>query len=233
MREACIAISQTCNIINPEFTPKGAHENSDKLRELIQSKINDTVETDKYDAILLGFGLCGNATAGLKASNIPLVIPRAHDCCTIFLGSKNKFIEYFKDNLSKEWSSTGYMERGDSYLRESDVGKSLGIKTGYEEFVDLYGEENAEYLWETLHPEAKDKELIYIEIEETAHLGYCQKIRAMADKEGKTVKVLEGDMGIIRNLINGDWDAKDFLVVPPGKSMRSHYDFDQVISILD
>lgn len=231
VREACMLIAGAQNTIDPEFTPKGAHSYSDYLRELIQRKIDETEEQGGYDAILLGYGLCGNSTAGLTARSIPLIIPRAHDCCTIFLGSKEKFMEHFKDNLSKEWSSTGYMERGESYLRENDMGKSLGIKTSYDEFVEQYGDENAKYLWETLHPESNDNELIFIEVPETAHLGYCEKLRAIASDEGKTVKVLDGDMRLIRSLVAGSWDENEYLIVPPGKTTKSAYDYEKVITL--
>jgi len=97
------------NTIDPMFTPKGTHEKPDNLRELIQNGIEEADKAGCYDAVLLGYGLCGNATNGITAGSIPLVIPRAHDCCTLFLGSKGKFIEYFGENPSLEWSSSGYM----------------------------------------------------------------------------------------------------------------------------
>ncbi|NLC67792.1 MAG: DUF1638 domain-containing protein, partial [Clostridiaceae bacterium] len=163
MRMACLAIAKSPNIIDPEFTELGAHEAPGKLREDIQKRINEADKPGIYDAILLGYGLCGNGTAGLKAQNTPLVIPRAHDCCTIFLGSKEKFLEYFKDNLSAQWSSLGYMERGRDYLRNTETGKLLGLDKDYDQLIEKYGEENAKYIWDTLHPESHDNELIYIE----------------------------------------------------------------------
>jgi len=232
LREACLAIATTPNVVDPEFTPKGAHENSNELRRIIQEKIDAVEKNGGYDAILLGFGLCGNSTAGITARSIPLVIPRAHDCCTIFLGSKHKFMEHFKDNLSSEWSSAGYMERGDkdSYLRESDTGKLLGLDKAYQEYVEQYGEENARYIWETLHPKNENSELIYIKIPETEHLGYLQKLEAYAGEIGKTVKVLDGDMRLIRDLVNGEWNQEDFLVVPPGETIKPVYDYDIIIT---
>src|SRR5690606_11449714 len=107
--------------------------------------------------------------------------PRAHDCGTLFLGSKEKFKANFAVNPSLAYSSTGYCERGDSYLRLRDTyhGKS------YDDFLKLYGEENAKYLWEILHPpyvQAGEK-VVFIEIEETKHLGYGEKCRRKAQKE--------------------------------------------------
>ena len=124
LREACLILSNSPHTIDPEFTPKGSHDNPAQLRKLLQDKINSIPSSAGYDAVLLGYGICGNATAGLTAGSVPLIIPRAHDCCTILLGSRERFVECFQKNLSAEWSSAGYMERGENYLREAAVGQN-------------------------------------------------------------------------------------------------------------
>lgn len=230
MREACLSISLTPNIVDPDFTPKGAHEKSDYLRSLIQEKIDAVEETGDYDAIILGFGLCGNSIAGLKARSIPIVIPRAHDCCTIFLGSRSRFVEYFGNNLSAEWSSAGYMERGDSYLRETDTGILLGVDKSYDQLVEQYGEENAEYIWETINPKQISNEIIYIDTPETKQLGFKDKLEKSAIKDGKSLRVIEGDMRLLTNLIFGKWDENEFLIVHPGKEVQAEYDMEKIIS---
>lgn len=232
-REACFAVAASPHVIDPEFTPKGAHEDPTRLRDLIQSiidKIDKTGEKGEYNAILLGFGLCGNATNGLRARSIPLVIPRAHDCCTILLGSRKSFLENFGSNLSAEWTSTGYAERGVNYLRETDMGKQLGLDKSYRELVEQYGEENAKFIWDTLHPDRPGKDLIFIEIPETAHLNYRQKFEKIAAEEGRTLKVLQGDMRLIRALVNGEWNEDEFLVVEPGKTIMAVYDQDRIFT---
>lgn len=228
IRNVCLEIALSKHIIDPEFTQLGAHENPNTLRDIIQRKI-DEAEGKGYDAILLAYGLCGNSTVGLKARSIPLIIPRAHDCCTILLGSRQRFLECFKDNLSGQWSSVGYMERGNSYLRDTDTGKILGLDREYEEYVKLYGKENADYIWETLHPKDISTELTYIEtpgIEE--HLSYIEQFRKKAEEEGKTVRILQGDMRLIRGLLHGNWDKNEYLIVPPGKTIKAIYDQEKI-----
>ena len=112
-REASWCVARSPHVIDTEYTELGEHVRSAGLRQIIQDKIDATEASGKtYDAILLLFGLCGNSTVGLQARRTRLVIPRAHDCCTILLGSRAKFTEHFGAAPSTPFSSAGYIERG-------------------------------------------------------------------------------------------------------------------------
>jgi hypothetical protein len=218
-----------------EFTEKGQHEDSDRLRCLLQEKIDATTRAGiPYDAILLAYGLCGNATARLQANNIRLVLPRAHDCCTIFLGSRERFKELFADNPSRPFSSAGYMERGDSYLHDGDTGRLLGLDRSYDDFVAQYGEENAKYIMETLtlsRDGHTDEKVIYIDVPETSREEYARLCRETAEKEGRRFIRVEGNIRLIRKLVEGSWDEKEFLTVEPGQSTRAVYDWEEIIRV--
>ena len=232
-REVCLCIAQSPHVIDVEFTEKGAHDQSDKLRSILQRKVDEASSGQKrYDAILLCFGICGNSTVGIQARDIPIVIPRAHDCCTIFLGSKQAFKEHFGNNPSQPFSSAGYMERGENYLHESEMGQSIGMYKTYEEYVELYGEDNAKFLMETFKgslEKTSDNKLYYIEIPETAHLGFAEKCRDLAARDGKEFVALEGSMRLIRKMLDGKWDGEDFLIVKPDQSIAGVYDLDEVV----
>lgn len=227
-RHICLAAARSPHTVDLEFTTLNSHVSPETLRVRIQERI-DAAGPD-YDAVLLGYGLCGNSTAGLRAGRSPLVIPRAHDCCTLFLGSRKKFLEYFGKNLSAQWSTDGYMERGgNDYLRETEVGKQLGIDGGYGELVEKYGEENAAYIWETLHPEKDFGELTFITIPGESDPKYLEAFRAQTGEKGGKLRTVEGDLRLIDHLLNGKWDEEDFLTVPPGKAICAVYDHDRVV----
>jgi hypothetical protein len=228
----CAALSE--HTIDIEFTEKDAHERSPYLRDLIQEKIDatDRGETE-YDAILLGFGLCGNSIAGLAARRTKLVVPRAHDCCTLFLGSKERFQEHFRDNPSMPFSSAGYLERGTSFLRESTLDETLGSDETYRKYVEQYGEENAKYLMETLHTSPHQDKVVFIDVPELAHLGYAERCKIQAEAEGRTFVRLEGSLRLFRQLTAGDWNDEDFLIVEPGERIAPTYDWDRVIDARD
>lgn len=232
VRELCHSVALSPHIIDLEFTPKGAHDNSDNLRELIQNKIKETEASEtNYDAILLGFGLCGNSILGLKANKIPLVIPRAHDCCTIFLGSKERFLKYFGERLSSQWTSAGYLERGGSILRETDIEDNLGMNKSYQELVEQYGEDNAKYVWETLHPDVGKDKLIYIEMPELTDLGYAKKVEQEAKEKDMGFEIIKGSIKLIKDLVFANWNQDDFLVVEVGQKIKGVYDQKEIIKV--
>ena len=68
----CAAISKS--IVDIKLCEKGFHDiGAEKMSTRLQSEI-DAIDTNKYDAILLAYGLCNNGTAGLRSS-IPIVVP--------------------------------------------------------------------------------------------------------------------------------------------------------------
>lgn len=227
-RPACLYTASSPHVVDIEFTPISAHEDPDELRSLLQSKISAASKTNLYDYIILGFGLCGNGTLNLRAETVPLIIPRAHDCCTLYLGSSECFLKHFSDNLSSQWSCCGYIERGASILRDTKSGKMLGLDKSYTDMVELYGEENAQYLWETLHPNEVSSETIYIETPETKNTSSFSTFKQRAETTGKDLKVIQGDMSMLKNLIYGNWDESSFLTIMPGQSIHALYDYEKV-----
>lgn len=230
-REAALCLARSPHIIDSEFTELGEHARSAGLRALIQGKIDAAEASDvAYDAILLLFGLCGNATVGLQARRTPLVMPRAHDCCTILLGSKTQFTEHFGAAPSTPFSSVGYLERGNYFLRTADDG-STGVQTGnaYQALVEKYGEEDAQYIWAEMNPEHGDQRAVFIDIPETSHLGYAEKFQAKAEAAGKEPVQLTGSLRLIDGLLQGKWDPAEYLTVPPQATTEGVYDWDEVI----
>ncbi|MEI7552859.1 MAG: DUF1638 domain-containing protein [Verrucomicrobiota bacterium] len=232
-REASWCVARSPHVIDTEYTELGEHVRSAGLRQIIQDKIDATEASGKaYDAILLLFGLCGNSTVGLQARRTRLVIPRAHDCCTILLGSRAKFTEHFGAAPSTPFSSAGYIERGNYFLRTSDDGApEVQVGDAYQALVEKYGAEDAKYIWQEMHPDHGNDQAVFIDLPQTSHLGYAAQFQAKALAAGKQAVQLPGNIRLIENLLLGNWDAQEYLVVPPAGTTEGVYDWDQVIRV--
>ena len=232
-REASWCIARSPHIIDPEYTELGEHSRSERLRQIIQGKIDAAESCGKaYDAILLLFGLCGNAAVGLQTRKTRLVIPRAHDCCTILLGSRGRFVKEFGDAPSTPFSSAGYLERGDYFLRTGD--DCCGdVQTGdaFKAFVQQYGDDDAKYIWEQMHPEHGNEKAVFIDLPQTRHLGLAERFAAIAQEAGKQCIRMDGDIRLIENLLQGHWEEREYLVVPAGGTIEGVYDWDEIVRV--
>jgi len=82
------------HIVETRFFEMGLHDRPARLRAMLQSNLEVLAARPDLDAVVLAYGLCGRGTAGLRPVRHPLVIPRAHDCITVFMGSAEKYTQH-------------------------------------------------------------------------------------------------------------------------------------------
>ena len=111
-REACHLAAAGPNQVDVEFLRKGLHdlETPDMLAK-VQSAIDAVDPRSGYEAILLGYARCNDGVVGLQARQLPLVVPRAHDCITFFFGGPAAYLEYFDSFPGTYYMTTGWAER--------------------------------------------------------------------------------------------------------------------------
>lgn len=217
-REFCLAAAKSPVTIDLEFLIRGLHDNPLTLRTEVQARI-DTVDESETDAVVLGYGLCSNGTAGLVARGIPLVIPRAHDCITFFMGSKERYQEHFFEHPGTYYATSGWIERAGS--RTPRLPKDgAGLDASYEEMVEKYGEDNAQYLWEFQASWIKNyTHSTYIDMGTVGSEEYRRRAEERAAELGWQFSEMQGDWRLIDRLLGGEWDDADFLTVPPGHTV--------------
>jgi len=226
-REFCAAVARSTNQIDLQFLPKGLHDigqagMSSRLKEVL-----DAVDQSKYEAILLGYALCSNGVVGLAAGSIPLVLPRAHDCITLFLGSTRRYLEYFRSQPGVYFKTSGWIERGEdlAQLAGDSIQQTAGMNQTYDELLRNYGEDNARFLYEQLGNMTRNySRLTFIEMGIEPDDRFEQHTRREAAQRGWQFEKLQGDMGLIRGLVDGPWDDGRFLVVPPGCRIAPNFD---------
>ncbi len=226
-REMCSALARSPNQVDIEFLPKGLHDlGASEMRARVQAVV-DAVDTSQYDAIIMGYGLCNNGLHGIVAPAIPMVFPRAHDCITLFLGGKERYLEYFNLNPGTYFKTSGWIERGTvgEDLKQLSIGHLTGMDQSFEELVAQYGEDNAQYLYETLCNETKNYgQYTFIEMGVEPDDRFEDQTRREAKERGWTFKKEKGDMSLIQRLVDGHWGEEDFLAVHPGQRVKAKYD---------
>jgi len=235
-REACFLAAASPHHVDLEFLRKGLHDlETDDMRTRIQGVIDSVSPDDNYDAILLGYARCNDGVAGLRAGGIPLVIPRAHDCITMFFGSRGAYQEYFDANPGTYYMTTGWIERGDydpsgkSMQQQSPVGQAgvlekLGLGDSYEEMVEKYGKDNADYIVESMGNwrDAYSK-VLYLKMGVCDEAEFVEIATERAGENNWDLEVRDGDISLLEKLFGGRWDD-DFLIVGPGQSIIARND---------
>ncbi|MBI4582027.1 MAG: DUF1638 domain-containing protein [Planctomycetes bacterium] len=226
-REMCAAVARSPNLVDVEFLPKGLHDvGSAGMLERLADVVG-RVDTSRYDVILLGYGLCNNGIAGLVAGDIPIVVPRAHDCITLFFGSRTRYAEYFDTHPGTYFKTSGWIERGEDAgeLRQLSISHQMGMDMTYDELVAKYGEDNARYLWETLCDTTRHyRRLTFIEMGIEPDDRFEQRTRAEAVDRGWEFEKVAGDMTLLQRLLDGPWNDEDFLVLQPGHRVVARHD---------
>lgn len=229
-RELASLAAKSPRVVDILALSKGLHDlETGRMRERIQAEI-DRVEHGKYGFIALAYGLCNNGTLGLAARDTPLVIPRAHDCITLFFGSRARYREYFDANPGTYYRTTGWVERGESEFADG-VMSQLGLSSTYAEYVEKYGKENAEYIMNVLGGWKQNyRKLAYIVMPIEGLPDYTEWSRGEAAENGWEFEVTEGSNAILGALVTGCWDNGEFVVVPPGATLAGAYG-DDIFSV--
>lgn len=222
-------ITATCeNFVDVTYIRQGLHDTPAKLKEALQAEIDaidagDDVHTYKtnyynreFDAILLGYGLCSNGVQGLCSQKYSLVIPRVHDCITLFLGSREIYDKYFSENGGTFWYNASWIENAGTPSEQTERAMLV-------DYTRRFGEENAQYILDTELTQNYSR-CAYIRWEELPfphHEKYTEDAAKFYNWEYDCV---EGSSSLMRDFINGKWDDEKFLVVPPGQKIAVDYE---------
>ena len=225
-REACHLVAQSPHRIDIDFLPKGLHDiGAGPMRDGLQERI-DAVPAGMYEAVLLGYGLCNNGLDGLTARDAPLIVPRAHDCITMFLGSRERYRRYFDEHPGVYFHTSGWIERAapTEEFRSLSVGHRLGMDQSYEDLVAKYGADNAEYLREVFGGGLKHYgQFTFIAMGVGPEAEFERVSRERATQRNWAFERIEGDLSLMRRLLDGPWDG-DFVRVEPGGRIKAVYD---------
>ena len=219
------------NKITVCYMPRELHMyGKERMAADIQKEIDKT-DPDEFDAVALVYGLCNYGIVTLNGT-MPIIIPRAHDCITLFMGSKERYSEYNQNNPGTYFVAGAF---GMALEGEGEKGSLDYTKVAQQvrqEFVEKYGEENADYLMEELGDPLKNYcRITFI----NSGLGDLYEMKAQAKDAAAARNWLyeeySGNLSLIEKMLDGDWNEADFLVLKPGEKIAPSYDDNIIVAI--
>jgi len=204
-----------CDVVNDEVKDripsdwevvifeKKLHERSDHLKEVLQKEINNS---QGYDSIVLGYGLCGKSVEGLVSRDTKMVIPKCDDCISLFLGSTSEY----KKQAAKAPGSY-YLTRG--YIDENEN----PMLSNYEEMKNKYDEDTLR--WVVREMLKNYTRMVFINTGNYDPEQWRKLVIEQAEKLELDFEEIEGTDEFFSKLVSGNWDD-DFLVVEPGEKVK-------------
>ncbi|HUO28059.1 MAG TPA: DUF1638 domain-containing protein [Bryobacteraceae bacterium] len=222
-REMCEACAHSPHQVDLDFMPKGLHDLGGKGMSVQIQEMVDRTPEGVYEAILLGYGLCGNGLHGLTARHTRLVLPRAHDCIALLMGDRERYQQYFDQNPGTFYRSTGWLERGQGLQQLTH--ETMGFEEPLETLILKYGEDNGRYLFgELTRYRSQYRKLAFIETGLEGGGKFFGEAFSEAKDKGWTFERLPGDLAWLRHLIDGQWDPAEFVIAEPGQRIVASYD---------
>ena len=194
--------------------PQGLHREPLGLQRELQAAIDRLEALPEVEAIALVYGLCSRGVENLRHERCPLVIARAHDCVTLFLGSKERYAAYASEHPGTYWYTPGWIKTGTQPGPDRAANRRA-------EYAGKFDADDVEYLVDMDRQGlAHYTQATYVDIGVGATAEGMAYTRNCADCLGWSFERVNGDPSLLRDLLAGHWDEQRFLVVPPRHFIR-------------
>jgi len=197
-------------ILETRYLEIGLHDHPDNLRKAVQAEIDAFDARDDIDAVVLAYALCGRGSAGLRAGRHRLVIPRGHDCMTVFMGTKEKFACQQAAAPDSYYYTPGWMKAG----RCPGPGRLESLRA---EFSEKFEPDDVEFLIESEKANwAQHGRAVYLDLGTPGADEKAAEAEAAANALGWKFEHIPGDPSLLQDLLSGRWDAERFQIIEPG-----------------
>lgn len=188
------------------YLPQQLHNEPPKLREYLQTLIDNFYNVDRIIICVSG---CGGGTIGLKATNAQLVVPKSRDCIDILLSDDSL------NELERPRNGVFYTESWMNFSKNSSLDLNTQIeKNGYQATV--------EYMKKVY----KGFEHFYIIDTGTYDVKMVQEyIEPLVKILNGTITILKGKYKILHKIALDELDD-DFIVVQKSGTVNKE-DFDR------
>ena len=189
--------------------PQGLHNEPPRLRCELQTAVDRAEACRGVEVIVLVYGLCSRGVENLRHARCPLVIARAHDCVTLFLGNKERYAACLRQHPGTYWYTPGWIKS----CAPPGPDRTAFLRR---EYAAKFAPEEVEYLMEMEQQGISNYDrAAYVDLgvgETERGKNYTRHCAACL---GWSFDQVPGDATLLRNLLAGPWDESRFLIVPP------------------
>lgn len=198
------------HILETRYLEVGLHDQPDNLRKAVQTEIDAFDAREDVDAVVLAYALCGLGMSGLRAGGHRLVIPRGHDCMTVFMGSKEKFACQQAACPDSYYYTPGWMKAG----RCPGPGRLESLR---EEFSKKFDPDDVDFLIESEKANwAQHGRAVYLDLGTPGADDKASEAEEAAKGLGWKFERIPGDPTLLKDLLSGRWDSGRFQIIEPG-----------------
>lgn len=214
---AAVLENRTDIAVTTNYLEGGLHADPPELRRRIQAAV-DEAEGRGFDIIVLGYGICGRGTIGIRARSVPMVIPKVHDCISLFLGSNRRYREEFRKFPGTYYISAGwYDEKVQPKGVKCNCSAREVDRRRKEELAEKYGSENAGAIVDFLNSWRRNyQRAAFIDTGVSGKRRYASYAKAMAEEFGWQYERIPGTHELLEKLFDLQETHPEVLVVPPG-----------------
>lgn len=223
----------SCGVLGPEikhvarelslnlklkFLPGRLHNKPELLRSTLQEAINEAATDPHCVRIIVGYGLCGKGTVGIKSPGAPLIFPKIHDCIALFLGSDQAYKEQFAKFPGTFYITEGWHQEKEQSPHAKEKSVWVGSRSmGSGELGERYGEKNGRKIVDFLSSWTSNyQRAAYIDTGVNTRKQSLHAAKEMAKENSWDFERVKGDLSLISKLLVGNSSDEDILVVPPG-----------------
>ena len=199
--------------VGVKFLEGGLHDRPDLLRQKLQAAIDELSASGRCNRIVVGYGVCGRGTVGIQSRDIPLSIPRVHDCIALFLGGDAAYRDEFKKYPGTYYISAGWYEEKTEPLSQRKLSAYYGDeKLNYGELVEKYGEKAAKETFRFLNTWQKNyQRAAFIETGAKVSAKYEKYAQDMAAEYKWKYEKITGNRILIGKLLTAGESSDEIL----------------------
>ncbi len=192
-----------------DILPGKLHQTPAELRHRLQARIDAVSADGSADIIAIAYGICGRGTVGLAARQVPLRLPRVHDCIALFLGSDAAYREQFARYPGTYYVSAGWVSEG------MGSGAACGDSAERQAWEAHHGADNAKAIAAFFDSWKKNYQRAAFIDTGIGNRHFADIARTLAADNNWLYEELPGSHHLLTTLLSGAADER-VLDVPPG-----------------